>query len=243
MIEESENILRLKKELLKDPNHILFVTRSIEGYALGKVALQTDKLINRLRFRARPANKEQWAKTAGVMDQISEMVEKFKGAVAEMTEYRDTVRITNNVIENEEEAIKSIYSFVTVPRTTAGKSLFPLICRIDDIIFSYRSKHEVWESVAKATDIANDALRKLNDYTAEIAGICNVDYKPAHVVRKLLDLEDGNGTRADKEITQEAKLDEGVHVEEKPETSKKGGRKKVQVTEDTGMSQQEDATL
>ena len=34
-----------------------------------------------------------------------------------------------------------------------------------------------------------------------------------------------------------------VHVEEKPETSKKGGRKKVQVTEDTGMSQQEDATL
>ena len=85
MIEESENILRLKRELLKDPNHILFVTRSIEGFALGKVALQTDKLINRLRFRARPANKEQWAKTAGVMDQISEMVEKFKGAVAEMT--------------------------------------------------------------------------------------------------------------------------------------------------------------
>jgi hypothetical protein len=190
-MEEGEvrrDYMEIKTAVYDNPSSLRIMTRSTEGHALMKVALQADRFMGRLRFKASPAEKQKWEQTSRVIDRLQEIIVEFEAMVREMQQYKGRLAIEPYEIKDKEVFLKSRYSFAVLPRVPDMDKLYRSISKMDDTLYAYRTMHTSMDAIADASVKAINALRMLHEYTTEIAGIANDDYKVPNFAGRLLAL-------------------------------------------------------
>jgi len=178
----------IKREVYDNPSALRIMTRSPEGHALMKVALQADRFMGRLRFKASPAEKTKWEQTSDVIDRLQEIIVEFETKIRDMQQYKGRLAIEPYEIKDKEVFLKSRFSFAVLPRVPDMDKLYRCIGRIDDTLYAYRTMHTSMDAIRDASVAATDALKKLHEYTTAIAGIANDDYKLPNFAGRLLGL-------------------------------------------------------
>jgi len=201
--------MEIKREVYDNPSALRIMTRSTEGHALMKVALQADRFMGRLRFKASPAEKTKWEQTSRVIDRLQEIIAEFEAMIRDMQQYKGRLAIEPYEIKDKEVFLKSRFSFAVLPRVPDMDKLYHCISKMDDILYAYRTMHTSMDAIRDASVEATDALKKLHEYTTEIAEIANDDYKIPNFAGRLLGL--GEEDESERKKTDKKKKKEKVH--------------------------------
>ncbi|MEN6317930.1 MAG: hypothetical protein ABFD82_04140 [Syntrophaceae bacterium] len=178
--------MEIKRDVYDNPSGLRIMTRSTEGHALMKVALQADRFMGKLRFKASPADKQKWEQTSRVMDRLQEIIIEFDAMVREMQHYKGKVTVEPYEIRDKEAFLKSRFSFAVLPKAPDMDKLYRSISKMDDTLYAYRTMHTSMDAIADASVTATNALRMLHEYTTEIADIGNDDYTIPNFAERLL---------------------------------------------------------
>ena len=197
--EARRDYMEIKREVYDNPSGLRIMTRTTEGHALMKVALQADRLMGKLRFKASPAEKTKWEQTSRVIDRLQDIIVEFETMVREMQQYKGRLAIEPYEIKDKEAFLKSRFSFAVLPRVPDMDKLYRNISKMDDTLYAYRTMHTSMDAIASASIAAINALRMLHGYTAEIAGIANDDYKIPHFAGRLLGMGEEDVSERPKE--------------------------------------------
>jgi len=192
MESQTENgFMDRKRRTYENPESIKFLSRSDATYALMKVALQVDNIIDSIRYKASPTDKVKWEQTEWAIQRLAEIIDEFRDLVQDLLQYRGKSVIAPYEIrqENEEKFIQSYRSFAILPRVTDVMKLYEHIITIDNIVHAYRMTLTTnMDPYKKASEGAVTALRTLEEYAEKIAEIAGMDYEMHPSAVKVLGL-------------------------------------------------------
>jgi hypothetical protein len=180
-----------KRKTYENPDSIKFMSRSDVTYALMKVALQVDNIVERIRYKAIPTDKVRWERTEWAIGQLNQIIEDIKSSVQEMLQYKGKAIIAPYEIRHDgkERFLQSGRSFAILPKVQDSFKLYELIITMDNILYAYRMTLTTsLDPYKEASEEAVNVLHKLEEYTKEIAEIAGMEYETHQSVVRVLGL-------------------------------------------------------